>query len=88
MLDFMQLEDFMQISRRFHAHFTQNRFRNRSGIVAESFRSRSEILAESFPNLFRPYPGWTQCNMKISCRFHAVLTQNGLRNLSGILAES
>ena len=35
-----------------------------------------------------PYLCFILCNMKISPRFHADFTQNGLRNLSGIVAES
>ena len=43
----MQPEDFMQISRIFHAEWVEESQRNLNGIVAESFGNRSGILPES-----------------------------------------
>ena len=46
----MQPEDFMQISRRFHAERVPGSQRNLSGILAESQRNLSGIIPESFQN--------------------------------------
>ena len=88
MPDCLKLEDFMQISRRFHTDFTQNGLRNRSGIVAESKRNLSEILAESIYALSMPDCMELKDFTQISRRFHTDLTQNGLQSQRGIVAES
>ena len=86
-------EDFMQISRRFHAEWVAESQRNLSGSVAESYKNRPGnvmesfwILAQAWPNLSRLYLGWSPFNLKISGRFLAHFTQNGSRNLSGVSA--
>ena len=84
----------MHISRKFNADFTQSsmqnamRKRNLSGFEAESKRNPSGILAESMYAVSMLDSLQHEDFTQISRRFHADFTQNGLRNRSGIGAES
>ena len=87
-LDFMQLADVMQISRRSYANFTQSSQRNLGGILADAFRNCSGMVGKSMPNLSMAYLCLIACSVQISCRFHADFPQILRRVRSGILAKS
>ena len=84
----MHIQDFTQVSRRFHADFTQNVLRNRGRMVPESFWICSGILAESIYALSMLDSMLPKDFTQISPRFYADLTQNGLRNRSDLVPES
>ena len=81
----MQPEDFMQISRRFHAEWVAESQRFCSGIVPESFWNPSASLAEYIWALSRLDAMQHEDFMKILRRMGRRISAESYRNRSGIV---